>query len=135
MLARVVLRCVLSRWLRTRGFVRLVLVVIGTGSTCPPSVAVLSPSEVDSCWPPMIFVLMARLISFIAFFLVCFSNAAGFRATLPLLFCDVVAPIVSAAGSAVDKYQMMLRCRKLAFLEHKTTRCDSGPSLDHNTMH
>ena len=65
-LARVVLRCVLGFWARTRGFVGLVLVVIGTGCTCSHSVVDLSPSVVDN-WPPATIVLMARLISFIAF--------------------------------------------------------------------
>ena len=66
-LARVVLRCVLGRWARTRGFVGLVLVVIGTGCTCPPSVIALSPS-VAANWPPATIVSMARLISLMAFF-------------------------------------------------------------------
>ena len=66
-LARVALRCVLGFWARTRGFVGLVLMVIGTGCACSPSVVAFSPSVVGNL-PPATIVSMARLISWMAFF-------------------------------------------------------------------
>ena len=90
-LVRVVLRCVLGFWARTRGFVGLVLVVIGTGCTCPPSVVDSSPSVVDS-WLPVMIVSMARLISFITFFFYLFFNCCRLSshstATISLCCCS-----------------------------------------------
>ena len=63
--ARVVRRCVLGLLARTRGAVGFVLVVIGTGCACSPSVAACSPSVAGSCLPATI-VSMAFLISLIA---------------------------------------------------------------------
>ena len=55
---RVCVRCVISLFLRTRGFVGLVLVVTGSASGPTPSVAALSPSEVGNV-PPFIIALIA----------------------------------------------------------------------------
>lgn len=65
--ARVAFRCVLGFSARTRGAVGLVLVVIGTGCACSPSVGAFSPSVVGSC-PPATIVSMACLISLMALF-------------------------------------------------------------------
>ena len=62
--ARVVRRCVLGLLARTRGAVGFVLVVIGTGCACSPSVAACSPSVAGSCLPATI-VSMAFFISLI----------------------------------------------------------------------
>ena len=64
--ARVALRCVLGLLVRTRGLVGLVLVVIGTGCVCSPSVVAFSPSDAGS-FPPATIVSIARLISLMAF--------------------------------------------------------------------
>ena len=67
-LRRVCLRCVLGLVLRTRGFVRLVLVVTGVDGVPTPSVAAFSPSEVGNV-PPFIIILVAFFKSLMAAFL------------------------------------------------------------------
>ena len=132
--ARVVRRCVLGLLARTRGAVGFVLVVIGTGCACSPSVAACSPSVVGSCLPATI-VSMAFLISLIALVFYFFLNAAGFEATRPLLSSCAVVRSVLGVDSAADINQTTLTCGKLVFLARKNSCFCSGPSLDHYTMH
>ena len=72
-LRRVLLRCVLGLFLRTRGFVGLVLVVTDIGCVCSPSVAASTPSEVGTA-PPLMIVSIALFKSLMAIFLGLFLN-------------------------------------------------------------
>ena len=81
-LRRVCLRCVLGLFLRTRGFVGLLLVVTGADGAPTPSVPASSPSEVGKVLP-----LIIVLIDFFKFLMAVFLSLFLSRWMLSIHSC------------------------------------------------
>ena len=105
-LRRVCLRCVLGLFLRTRGFVGLVLVVTGVAGVPTPSVDAFSLSEVGNV-PPFIIVSITFFRSLIAVFL-------GF-----LKLLDAFYPLLCYLFVVL----LVRQHRQLAVLREQIVRC------------